>query len=240
MRRRAWLPALVPVAAAVLVLTGAPAAQLSDPPPKNRPNNENKPPPSPGEGWIVVADDLWLDLVDEMDHHFQAAYDHFDRRDLKAAAREIRKSVVFMKLEAGRATGAERKSLEAQAAGLGRLAEAMGGAAPPLADAVRQAFGASHYEIARNHLALGRADWSSHDPPGTGQEMKAAVAHLRQGLRWIGRKPEPAADTAVVDAELVAENLAGAIGWKTDDVTRALQELGVQVDALGTALSPLR
>ena len=241
MKLREWLLAFIPAAIAVIVLTGAAAAQVdADAPPKNRTDDNAQSPPSLPGGWIVVADDLWRDLVDELDHHLQAGYEDLNRKDNRAAAREIRKGMVFVKLEAARASGADRKTLDAEAAGLEKLADGLGQGTVPAPGTIERAFATAHGDIARNHLDLARADWSGHDAATTGQELKAAITHLRQGLKWADRKLGPDEGTAVVDAEGLAESLAGESGWKVEDVEQALKAVSSGIDVLGAPSSPPR
>ena len=51
-------------------------------------------PESIPEGWILVEEDIWVDLVDEPGEKFHKARENFLKKDYKAAATDIRKGAV--------------------------------------------------------------------------------------------------------------------------------------------------
>ena len=72
--------------------------------------------------WLVVDESSWYPYVDEPDRHFQNAHQSFLAKDYDKAAQEIRKGEAFVKLEARRASGEVKHSLNSSAQELDKLA----------------------------------------------------------------------------------------------------------------------
>jgi hypothetical protein len=71
---------------------------------------------------LVLDESTWYPYIDEPDRHLQNAHGAFIAKDYEKAAQEIRKGAACLKLEAGRASGDVKHSLNSSAQELEALA----------------------------------------------------------------------------------------------------------------------
>ncbi|KPL03066.1 MAG: hypothetical protein AMJ90_04065 [candidate division Zixibacteria bacterium SM23_73_2] len=143
----------------------------------------------PGD-WTLYEEDIWIVLVDEPEFHFQKAHEFFLKKDFKAAGSEIRKGAAFLKLEAGRSTTEGKKTLEASADELGKLAEDVEKGAVASEKQLKDAFARADHALAKHHYLKGSGKliegmgWSA-------DEVGKGINELGNEISKLGKAIEP-------------------------------------------------
>ena len=191
----------------------------------------------PGD-WTLYEEDIWIVLVDEPEFHFQKAHEFFLKKDFKAAGSEIRKGAAFLKLEAGRSTTEGKKTLEASADELGKLAEDVEKGAVASEKQLKDAFARADHALAKHHYLKASEYWAKKDEKKTGHALKAAAQALEHAAAWSGHKLETAAIDVIKGVRVGSGKLIEGMGWSADEVGKGINELGNEISKLGKAIEP--
>ncbi len=192
--------------------------------------------PTPGPEYVIVEEEVWTVLADEPHQHFQAAHEEFVKKDLKAAAAEIRKGAAFLRLEAARATGASKDALAASIKELDSLAAKVESGGVAAASDLEHAFARAEQALASEHLTRAKESWAKRELKRAGHALKAAASSLEHAFAWAGRKGEAAVVAATKDAGLVAGKLIEGTGWTVDETGKAIEAVGAEIEKLGRSL----
>jgi hypothetical protein len=224
MPRKAWGLALAMVI--VMAHPGAWAGTVESQTPGRSPNGMNQVP----EEVIIVLDQ-------DLDDHLQNAREHFTRKDLTAAAADLRKAAALLKLEAGSAlTPEDRELLQASAQDLDRLAAEMQKAAPVSDTELNHAIARAYYGSARHHYRQAMEDWTKKATAQAGHDLRAAVDHVQQGLASAGGTLTAATRAALDEAGVLAGKMVAETGFVLDRFGEAYQALGQAIERLGERL----
>jgi len=191
---------------------------------------------TPRPEYVIVEQEVWIALADEPQQHFRAAHEGFVKKDLKAAAAEIRKGAAFLRLEAARATGASKDALAASVKELDSLAGKVESGGVTAASDLEHAFARAEHALASEHLARAKESWAKKDLKRAGHALEAAATSLEHALGWAGRQGEAAAVGVIKDAGLVAGKLIEGTGWAVDETGKAIEAVGVEIEKLGRSL----
>ena len=191
---------------------------------------------TPGPEYIIVEEEVWTVFADEPQQHFQEAHEGFVKKDLKAAAAEIRKGAAFLWLEAARATGASKDALAASIKELDSLAGKVESGGVTAASDLDHAFARAEHALASEHLARAKESWAKKDLKRAGHALKAAATSLEHALAWAGRKGEAGVIAVTKDAGAVAGKLIEGTGWAADETGKAIEAVGAEIEKLGRSL----
>ncbi len=188
--------------------------------------------------WLVVDETSWYPYVDEPDRHFQNAHQSFVAKDYDKAAEEIRKGEAFVKLEARRASGDVKHSLNSSAQELDQLAvDTKKGTVKSVRDG-DNAFERADRALAQSHEIKAKESWAKKETSKTGYEMKAAALSLEQSAAWAGSEAKSGVSTVVSDTRTLAGKLADGTGYAAEEVDKGIQQLGTKIADLGHKVLP--
>ncbi len=193
--------------------------------------------PKAPEGWVIVEEDYLFFLDDEPQTHFEKAKESFLEGDKKATAKEIRKAVVFMKLEESRATAEGKEALSTSIDELNKLADDIEKGAAVSDKDLDHAFARAHQALTKHHLSKAKEEYGK-DSKKAGYELKAAANHLEYAVKWSGGKMEEGFDAGVSDARTIAGKIIDGAGWTAEKVSKAMEYLANESDKLGKKVEP--
>ncbi len=193
-------------------------------------------PPQAPEGYILIEEEVWRVVDDESEEHFHRAHESFLKKDLKKAAAQIRKSEVFLKMEAGRATAEGKKLMEESGHELRKLAEDVEHGAVTSVKRLDEVFARVHQAFAHHHHLKAKESWTNKAEQvahKVGQDLQAAAAHFDQGLIWAGHKSEAAGAKAIKDTRMLAGKLIEGTGWVPAEVGKGIDSMGEEIEKFG-------
>jgi hypothetical protein len=190
------------------------------------------------EDKVVIKEDVLVVFMDEPEHHFDRAKEHFLKKEYEAAAKEIRKSAGFLKLQAARANGETKKALQASAEELEKLAGDVEKGTVRTVDKLEKPFAAALHALAQHHHQKASESWMKRAEKKTGHDLKAAAHHVEHAARWSGEQLEEGGKLAVRDARLVSGKLVEGAGWSVEEVGKAVEGIGSAVKWVGKKVEP--
>jgi len=188
--------------------------------------------------WLVADTTTWYPVVQEPQRHFTAAVADLASHDYRASATDIRKADGYLRLEAGRATGAARLSLDNSVARLDKLAASVEAGTDTDARDLQRAFAAADHALAQAYHDKAAGSWVRRDYDRTGYALRAAAQSLESAADWAGDKARSGAADTVTDTRALADKLAAGAGWTRDEVAAGLKHLGTGIDDMGKQLNP--
>jgi len=194
--------------------------------------------PKAPEGYVVVKDEVLDAFVESPGEHFHKARQSFLKKNYKAAAEEIRKSVAFMKLEEARADAEGKKLLTASIDELEKLAKDVEQGSVTSAATLNQAFARAHHALAKHHYLRAMEFKTKEAGVQFGHALKASAIHLEHGFAWAGHEMDAATVAVVKDAGLVAGKLIEGGGWIGKEAGDIIEKIGVEIEKLGKMLEP--
>jgi len=177
-------------------------------------------------------------FVESPGEHFHKARENFLKKDYKAAAKEIRKSVAFMKLQAALATAEGKILLTASIDELEKLAKDIEQGAVTSAKTLNNAFANAHHALAKHHYIKAMEYKAKGAGTKLGHALKAAAMHLENGFAWAGHKMEAATVAVIKDTGFIAGKLIEGTGWGGKVVGEIIEKIGVEIEKLGKILEP--
>jgi hypothetical protein len=184
--------------------------------------------------WLVVDESSWYPYIDEPNRHFRNAHEAFLAKDYDKAAEEIRKGEAFVQLEASRASGDVKQSLDSSAQELEKLSLDM---APnwrvKSIVEMDQSWGRAHRALAQSHQVQAKEDWQKKETAKAGYEMKAAALNLEESADWAGSEAKTGVSAVVRDTRLMAGKLTAGGEYTAGEVDKGIDDLGHSISGLG-------
>jgi hypothetical protein len=170
--------------------------------------------------------------------HFQKADEFFLKKDLKAAASEIRKGAGFLKQKAKIATADSKEDLNASAQELEKLAGDVETGGVTSEKQLKDAFASSYHALSNYEYRRASESWAKKKTRETGQALTNAAQDVEQAAKWSGRELE--ADTAnTIDyARTVGGKLVKGAGWTADEVDKGIKGISNALSKLGEKMEP--
>ena len=165
--------------------------------------------------------------------HFQKADELFLKKDLKAAASEIRKGAGFLKGKAKSATKDSKEGLDASAQELEKLAKDVETGGVTSEKQLKDTFARSYHALSNYEYRRASESWAKKKTRETGQALTNAAQDVEQAAKWSGRELE--ADTAdtIEYARGVGGKLVKGAGWSVDEVDKGIKGIGSALSKLG-------
>ena len=192
--------------------------------------------PKAPEGYVLVEEDVLLQFVELPGEHFHKARENFLKKDLKGAASEIRKGEAFLRLQAARATAEGKKGLITSIAELEKLANDVEKGTVTSAKTLDRTFAKSHHALAKHHYLKALEYRTKKDTKRAGHSLKAAAVHLEHGFAWSGHELEAGTVKVVRTALDLGGKLIEGTGLMTDEVVKAIDYMGEEIEKLGKLL----
>ena len=192
--------------------------------------------PKAPEGYVLVEEDVLLQFVELPGEHFHKARENFLKKDLKGAASEIRKGEAFLRLQAARATAEGKKGLITSIAELEKLANDVEKGTVTSAKTLDRTFANSHHALAKHHYLKALEYRTKKDTKRAGHSLKASAVHLEHAFAWAGHELEAGTVKVVRTAHELGDKLIVGTGLMTDDVIKAIDYMGREIEKLGKLL----
>jgi len=182
---------------------------------------------------VIVEEDTLVILAEEPETHFKAAHENFLKKDMKAAATEMRKGSAYLKMEASRASGKTKEILDASVRDLDGLADGVERGTVTSVRMIENAFAKAYYALAKHHYEKAEESFGKKTVKTVGHELKAAALYLEKGLAWAGHKVEAGTATVIKKTRHLGGKLLEGTGWATTEVGKGISSLGGEVEKLG-------
>lgn len=184
--------------------------------------------------WLVVDESSWYPYIEEPNRHFRNAHAAFLAKDYDKAAQEIRKGEAYVTLEASRASGDAKHSLDSSAQELEKLAVDMtGNRREKSTVAMDQSWGRADRALAQSHQLQAKGDWQKKESAKAGYEMKAAALNLEESADWAGGEAKTGVSAVVRDTRLMAGKLTAGGEYAVGEVDKGIDDLGHAISGLG-------
>jgi len=191
-------------------------------------------------GYVLVEEDVIITFANEPRESFRAAVAAFLKRQMRAAATDIRKGEAYLKIEAGRATGDVRKALMDSVQELEKLAGDVQKAAVADLQELQNAFARAEHALAKHHYLKAIELRAKNDAQKTGRELQAAADYVDSGQVWLTRKMHEGVADTVNEARRVAAKMVYGTGASADEVGKAFDGLGKELDKFGSMVGALK
>lgn len=172
------------------------------------------------------------------EQHFKKARENFLKRDMKAAAAEIRKSAEFLKHEEEHATSEGKKDLLVSAHALEKTADDIEKGTVTSVNRLDHVFAKAYYALARSHYLKASESWAKRNAKEAGFSLRVSSWDMEHGLAWSGHKAEGETKAALKDARHVSEKLIKGADWVSSEVDKSIEDIGREIDKLGKEMIP--
>lgn len=189
--------------------------------------------PTVTPGKVLVDEEILVGFVDEPNHHFGLARKAFMTKDYAAASAELLKCAGFVKLEATRASGEDRRLLEDAVIRLAELADAIKGGTIASVEKLDSAYAHAELALAFHHEAKAQEFWKAENHKSAGRDLKAASMHLENSMKYAGEKTEADTKAVINDANDLGQKLVEGTAIAADKVGTAMQDLGAKIEEWG-------
>jgi len=176
----------------------------------------------------------------EVEKIHQQARESFLKKELKASSEAIRRAVKTLgALEKKAEKNRERAYLDS-VEGLRKIAGRVEKGTVKSVKEIDEAFVKASHSLAKHHYMEAASSWGKKEGVQTGEELKAAAAHLEEGIKWMGEKGKQEGDAVVKDTHLLAGKLIEGAQVSNEEVERGLKALRTEIDKLGKKIRPAK
>ncbi|HQX50337.1 MAG TPA: hypothetical protein PLR25_10535 [Planctomycetaceae bacterium] len=182
---------------------------------------------------IEIDEVLWLQLSDEPQHHMYDADRDFREGNRAGAVQNIRKTIVFLRVDAANASDSARNGLEVAADDLQSMAHRLENGTEVRAVDLESAFSRVQHAIAENHCACAKESWGHKRIQQAGYRMRAAGAAIERSAKWSGTELDAGVQASVEDARRVGATMVEDKDYAVDEIGKGLTSLGNGIASLG-------
>ncbi|MGA3173693.1 MAG: hypothetical protein ABSE25_04615 [Syntrophorhabdales bacterium] len=165
--------------------------------------------------------------------HFQKADELFLKKDLKAAASEIRKGAGFLTRKAKSAAKDSKEGLNASAQELEKLAKDVERGGVTSEKQLRDTFARSYHALSDYEYRRASEAWTKKKTRETGQALTNAAQYVEQAAKWSGRQLETDTADTIGYARVVGGKLVKGAGWTVDEVNKGIKGIGSALSKFG-------
>jgi hypothetical protein len=176
--------------------------------------------------------------ADEPASHFQKADELFLKKDLKAAASEIRKGAGFLKRKAKSATKDSKEGLSASAQELEKLAKDVETGGVTSEKQLKDTFARSHRALSNYEYRRASEAWAKKKTRETGQALTNAAQDMQHAAKWSGRELEADTTDTIEYARAVGGKLVKGAGWTVDEVDKGIKGISSALSKFGERIEP--
>ncbi|MGA1839003.1 MAG: hypothetical protein ACMUIU_00110 [bacterium] len=187
---------------------------------------------------IIYFEDYVSAIEDETESRFHKAREYFFKNDYEAAAKEIHKGAVFLRLESGWATKEGKGPLIASARELDILADEVEKGEVASVKDLDQAFSRAHFALARHYRLRASESEVKKAYEKLGTELKAAAKHLNHALLWSGDKIESGLREIRKDVQIFEEKLVEGGKWVHDEANRIIKYIDKEIEKFNKKTEP--
>ena len=174
----------------------------------------------------------------EFERSHQQARESFFKKELKASSEAIRRAVEALSILEKKAERNREKAYMKSIEGLRKLADRVERGAVKSVKEIDLAFVQASHSLAQHHYMEGVSSWGKKEGIQAGKELKAAAAHLEEGVRWMEEKGKEETDAVVKDTRLLAGKMIEGAEVSTEETERGLKALRAEIDKLGKRIRP--
>jgi hypothetical protein len=179
-------------------------------------------------------------VVSEPAEHFAAAREALARRQPTQAAGKIRDAAAFVRGQVSLASGTSKADLQEAARDLDRIAVRVRNGALKTPRELDAALRRSDRGLARHHLERAMGAWERRESQAAGRELRTAAQYTERLAQDAGRGVKRATTDVVRGTREVSAKLVRGAGWTTDEVGKAFDSLGREIDRLSADVAPRR
>jgi hypothetical protein len=176
--------------------------------------------------------------AEEPESSFQKADEFFLKKDLKAAAAEIKKGAEFLKKKTKEASKDGKEGLKASVQELEKLAKDVEKGTVTSEKKLKDTFARSDQALANHHYLKASEFWAKKKTKETGEALTAAAQYLEQTARWSGSKLETGTAEVVNYVRTVGGKLIKGTGYGAEEVGKGIKEIGNELSKLGKKTEP--
>jgi hypothetical protein len=176
--------------------------------------------------------------VNSNEENFSNARESFLKKDYKAAAKDIQKSVKFMKSETKHASAGGKKLLTSSINELEKLAKDINQGRVTTVNTLDGAFSHARNAIASNRQMKMMESKTKSAAAKTGNAIKDASSNLKHGVSWTVGKVGDAASVVVKDTGFVAGKVIEGGGWAGKHTGNFINSIFGKVESFGKNLQP--
>jgi len=187
---------------------------------------------------ILYFEDYIEAIEEEPESRFHRAREFFFKNDMQAAAKEIRKSAAFLRLELGWATKEGKGPLIASARELDKLADDLESGAVTSVKELDDAFSRANYALARHYHLKALESHGKQAYKKLASELKAAAKHLKHALLWSRNKIESVFNDLMKDIQSMAEKLMKEEKQTQDEVGKMIESIGNEIERSRERIEP--
>ena len=158
--------------------------------------------------------------------HFQKADELFLKKNLKAAASEIRKGAGFLTRKAKSATKDSKEGINASAQELEKLAKDVERGGVASEKQLKDTFARSYHALSNYEYRRASESWAKKKTRETGQALTGAAQDMEQAAKWSGRELETGTADTIDYARVVGGKLVKGAGWSEDEVEKGMKGIG--------------
>jgi hypothetical protein len=172
------------------------------------------------------------------EQHFKKARENFLKKDMKAAAAEIRKSAEFLKHEEELATSEGKKDLMVSTHALEKTADDIEKGTVTSVNRLDHVFANAYHALARSHYLKASESWAKKNAKEAGFSLRVSSWDLEHGLAWSRQKVEGETERALKDARHVSGKLIKGTGWISSEVDKSIEDIGREIDIFRKEMTP--
>jgi hypothetical protein len=189
--------------------------------------------PVASPGWVIVEEDFWFPLRFEPLYSLDSARYHYRRREEKAAANEIDKTVSWLKLAAAHAMPITKEKLTAAMDELTTVAKDLRAGNITAAERLDASLARAAHALADWHYYKAKESWGKNEEQDAGHNLELAAEYLQHAANSAHYQFGPDTQEVITktyhDGKVTSESTHfdhNTLGLHLQAIEKAVKELG--------------
>ena len=190
------------------------------------------------KGYVLVEEEQWHKLSDEPDRHFAHARASFLKSDARAAAAELRKAGVHLRVAAAHAAARTKVELTQSEHAVEQLAQRVEAGAVKSVEEMDLVTSRALHSLADYQYVRAAAAWRHHEERVAGQYLRSAANNLERATERTSSALRDATAEVARESRVLSSRLIEGTGFVMDEVGAGFEAFGHQIERVGKIIAP--
>ena len=190
------------------------------------------------KGYVLVEEDQWHKLADEPERHFAHARASYLKSDARAAAAELRKAGVHLRVAAAHAAARTKLELTQSEHAIEQLARRMESGAVNSVEEMDLVTSRALHSLADYQYVRAADAWRHHEQQVAGQYLRSAANNLEFATQRTGLALRNATAEVARESRALSSRMIEGTGFIMDEVGAGFEAFGHQIERVGKIVAP--
>ena len=194
--------------------------------------------PQAPAGFLVIDEDRWYLLADEPGRHIGRAREAFLMMDSRAAASELRKAAVHLRMEASASAERMKRRLIHEEHQLENAAHSIEAGTMKSVEDLDLATSRAMHTLSESQYVRASEAWQKKEVRRAGHYLRAAADNIEHAAVRTENRMKASTAQIARESRVISGRLIEGTGYVVDEVGLGFETIGNQIERVGARIAP--